>query len=310
VAANQTKPKPRVLINPAGTDIGSVNAILRGRAKQYHVAEFPGPLSIKSVVRGSGVWGTAEAERVVGPRNYLVLNAGRPYSITIDAREIVETFCLFFRAGFAEDVNRVESSAPAALLDEPVNSGKGQLSLEFFETLHPHDHIVTPLLRRMYEQVKAKSANDAWLEDQFYEVVKALLKVQASSQQHAKRISAKKMSTRVELYRRLLRGKDYMDSFLAGEVHLSQAASAACVSAYHFHRLFREVFRETPNQYLQRRRLAHARELLESSDRGVMDICLDVGFESSTSFSALFRRTFGCSPREYRSTLRKNSKIR
>jgi AraC family transcriptional regulator len=291
------------VINPTASHIGAANAILWGRARQYHVAEFPGPLSIKSVVRGSGVWGTAEAERVVDSGNYLVLNAGRPYSLTIDAREIVETFCLFFRAGFAEDVSRVESSAPAALLDGPADSG-GRAPLEFFETLHRHDAEVSPLLWRMRQRIAEKSAMDMWLEDQFFAVARAMLKVRGRSEKQAARIPAKKVSTRRELYRRLLRGKDYLDSFFAGEVQLQHAANAACVSPYHFHRLFHEVFRETPNQYLQRRRLERARELLKNTDRGVTEISLDVGFESSSSFSALFRRTFGYSPREYRAILK------
>ncbi len=85
---------------------------------------------------------------------------------------------------------------------------------------------------------------------------------------------------------------------------LAEVASEACLSPYHFHRLFCEVFRETPNQYLQRKRLANAQRLLERGDQSVTDICLEVGFESISSFSGLFRRSFGCSPREYR--LRKN----
>jgi AraC family transcriptional regulator len=305
VAANRTKPEPRVAINPTTSQVGAANAIIWGRAKQYHVAEFPGPLSIKSVVRGAGTWGTADAERIVDSSSYLVLNAGRPYTLTIDAREVVETFCLFFRAGFVEEVNLVESSAPAVLLDEPIDGENGRIPAEFFETLHAHDDVVSPVLQRMYARVRAKNASDEWLEEQFLEIARALLKVHGSSQRHAERIPAKKMSTRIELYRRLLRGKDYLDSFYHGEVQLHNAAAAACVSPYHFHRLFHEVFRETPNQYLRRRRLAQARELLKRTDRGVTEISLDVGFESSTSFSALFRRSFGCSPREYRATLRK-----
>jgi AraC-like DNA-binding protein len=302
VAANLTRSESRVLINPTGPQIGAANAIIWGRARQYHVAEFPGPLSIKSVVTGSGIWETAEAERVVDTGSYLVLNAGQPYSITIDAREIVETFCLFFRPGFVEDVNRVESGTAQLLLDEPKS---GSMSLQFFETLHAHDRAVSPLLREMYARVKAKCATDAWLEDRFFDMAKALRKVHGRTQLQARRVPAKKMSTRTELYRRLLRGKDYMDSFFAGEVQLRDAAGAACVSPYHFHRLFHEVFRETPNQYLQRRRLTQARELLKSSDLDVTEISLEIGFESSTSFSALFRRSLGCSPREYRARLRK-----
>jgi AraC family transcriptional regulator len=96
-----------------------------------------------------------------------------------------------------------------------------------------------------------------------------------------------------------------MDSFFEARVRLEQVAANACLSPYHFHRLFREVFRETPNHYLQRKRLAYARHMLDRGERSITDICLDVGFESVTSFSALFRRNFGVSPREYRSRNRR-----
>ena len=312
MAAKRIKAKAHVLLNPTGTQIGAANAIIWGRAKRYYVAGFPGPLSIKSVVRGLGVWGTAEAERVVDSGSYLVLNAARPYSLTIDAREIVETFCLFFRPGFVEDVHRVEDGDPVALLDEPfaaepveekstAANGNARLRVEFFETLHEHDALVSPLLKRMYARVSEGTATQEWLEDQFFAVARAMLKVRGRSEKQAARIPAKKLSTKRELYKRLLRGKDFLDSFHAEELQLNKVARTACVSPYHFHRLFREAFGETPNQYLQRRRLERARELLTSTERGVTEISLDVGFESSTSFSALFRRTFGYSPREYRS---------
>jgi AraC family transcriptional regulator len=303
--------KPGVLINPPPTEMGGANAIVRGRAKQYHVSEFPGPLSIKTVVRGSAVWGTREAERLVDRGSYLVLNAGQRYSLTVDARETVETFCLFFRNWYVEDAHRVESSDPAALLDAPLagaeanSNGNGDARAEFFETLHKHDALLSPLVRKMYLRVKEQNATQAWLEDQFFAVAKALRTVRADAHRQARRIPAKKLSTRVELYRRLLRGKDYLDSFFGRDLRLDKVASVACLSPYHFHRLFREVIGETPNQYLQRRRLANARELLSSTDCTVTEICLEVGFESMTSFSALFRRVYGCSPREFRSSQQK-----
>jgi len=241
----------------------------------------------------------------------LVLNAGQRYSLTVDAREMVETFCLFFRNGCIQDVHRVESGDPATLLDEPLfeagsnANGNGVAGAKFFETLHKHDALVSPLVRKIYLRLKEQNATQAWLEDQFFAVAKALLGVRADAYKQARRIPAKKVSTRVELYRRLLRGKDYLDSFFCGEMRLDKVASEACLSPYHFHRLFREVFGETPNQYLQRRRLANARDLLSSTERTVTEICLEVGFESLTSFSALFRRFYGCSPREFRSSQEK-----
>jgi AraC family transcriptional regulator len=301
------KTEPGVIINPPASLLGVRNAILWGKAKQHHIADFPGPLSIKTVVRGSALWGTDEAERLVDAGNYLILNSGRSYSLTIDSRETVETFCLFFRHGLVEDVSRVESAETLSLLDNPISGSQpanAKAPAEFFETLHAHDAIVSPLLKQMYARVASKTATHAWLEDQFFTAAMGLFKVHGEAHKRAAKIPAKKPATRVELYRRLLRGKDYLDSFLGGHVRLAEVASEACLSPYHFHRLFREVFRETPNQYLQRKRLANAQRLLEHGEQSVTDICLEVGFESITSFSSLFRRSFGCSPREYR--FRKN----
>ena len=304
----QRKPEPGVVINPPASWLGVRNAILRGKAKQHHVADFPGPVSIKTVVRGSAWWATSEAERLVDCSNYLILNSGRSYSLTIDSRETVETFCLFFRRGIVEDACRVESTDRTSLLDNPFFNSEGggyNAPVEFLETLHPLDSIVSPLLQKMVARVAKGSATQAWLEDQFLEAATALYKVRGEVDKRAAKIPAKRPSTRAELYRRLLRGKDYMDSFFGAQVHLAEVASEACLSPYHFHRLFREVFRQTPNQYLQRKRLANAQRLLERGEQSVTDICLEVGFESITSFSGLFRRSFGCSPREYR--FRKNN---
>jgi AraC family transcriptional regulator len=315
VRGDPKRSEPRVAINPPAAWLGARNAILWGKGKQYHVGNFCGPLSIKSVVRGSARWSTSEAERLVDETCYLVLNSKQNYSITIDSLATVETFCLFFRYGLVEDVSRVTQSGPTTLLDNPVPEASHALesaaradnsasssgtSVEFFETLHAHDAVVSPLIQQIYARLKNDTASDSWLEDQFLGVAGALCKLRREADKNAELIPAKKYSSRMELYRRLLRGKDYMDSFSGTPIHLGEVAENACLSPYHFHRLFREVFRETPNQYLQRKRLTNARRLLERGEQSVTDVCLEVGFESVTSFSGLFRRNFGCSPREYR----------
>lgn len=81
---------------------------------------------------------------------------------------------------------------------------------------------------------------------------------------------------------------------------LEAMARAACFSKFHFLRLFREAYGETPGRYLARVRLERARELLETTDRRVTDICLDVGYESLSSFTIAFRNRFGVPPQRYR----------
>jgi transcriptional regulator GlxA family with amidase domain len=100
--------------------------------------------------------------------------------------------------------------------------------------------------------------------------------------------------------RRLLRARDAMDRGYAQPLDIPTLARIACVSQAHFIRTFRSTFGETPNRYLQRRRVERAMFLLRSSDRSVTDICMDVGFSSLGTFSRVFREIVGEPPSVYR----------
>jgi hypothetical protein len=89
-------------INPPGRTLGTENAILSGYGTQYHVRDFEGCLSLKSVVQGSADWETDGRRFVVHQDCYLILNDRQHYTITIDSPKRVRTFCLFFERGFVE----------------------------------------------------------------------------------------------------------------------------------------------------------------------------------------------------------------
>ena len=92
----------------------------------------------------------------------------------------------------------------------------------------------------------------------------------------------------------------YIDEHLDQPLSVSELAQRAGLSHYHFIRLFRRHFFVTPHQYLMRKRLEKARELLADSTMSITDICFAVGFESVGSFSTLFHRDVGWSPSIYR----------
>ena len=107
-----------------------------------------------------------------------------------------------------------------------------------------------------------------------------------------------------ELLSRLERAREYIDDcFEDGDLDLERIAQQAFFSRYHFLRLFRKVYQKTPHQYLMRRRIEKAKQLLISGSRPVTDVCFDVGFQSLGSFSTLFRRMVGTSPLDYRTRI-------
>jgi AraC-like DNA-binding protein len=115
--------------------------------------------------------------------------------------------------------------------------------------------------------------------------------------------------TRPASYEALHRVRELIDAQYSQPLDLIGLARTANLSRYHFLRAFRAAFHMTPHEYLTRKRIERAKELLAKSDLPVTEICLEVGFESLGSFSTLFHRMVGWSPSIYRARtweMRKN----
>lgn len=94
--------------------------------------------------------------------------------------------------------------------------------------------------------------------------------------------------------------RELIDAQLDRPLDLDAMARAAHFSRFYFLRAFRKSFHETPHQYLTRKRIERAKELLAKSELTVTEICFAVGFESLGSFSTLFHKVTGWSPSIYR----------
>jgi AraC-like DNA-binding protein len=100
---------------------------------------------------------------------------------------------------------------------------------------------------------------------------------------------------------RLLRmAKDAMDRDWSSAIDLDAVAAHAGYSRYHFVRLFRAAYGETPGQYLSRRRIERAQELLRSANLTVTEVCMLVGFTSLGTFCTRFKQIVGVTPTEFR----------
>ena len=100
------------------------------------------------------------------------------------------------------------------------------------------------------------------------------------------------------LYRQIVRAKLFIDENFASAIDLDNIADEACFSKFHFCRLFRKIYGQTPHQYLTAVRIDKAVSLLESGS-SVKEACLAVGFDSISSFTGLFKRRIGMSPAEF-----------
>jgi AraC family transcriptional regulator len=98
---------------------------------------------------------------------------------------------------------------------------------------------------------------------------------------------------------------EYMEAYLAHDVSLAQLARIAGMSSYHFARLFRQSTGLPVHQYLTSLRLRRARELLVKSSLPLAEISREVGYESQSHFTAVFRKATGSTPKVFRSQYRR-----
>lgn len=99
----------------------------------------------------------------------------------------------------------------------------------------------------------------------------------------------------------------YIDSHFAEKIGMDTLIAVSELSETHICRLFRKYFGMRPMEYLNRKRIQRAKELLESSDLSVEDISHSCGFEFLSYFGKLFRRYEGLSPSEYRALSKSES---
>ena len=87
----------------------------------------------------------------------------------------------------------------------------------------------------------------------------------------------------------------YMENNLDGEISYEKAAQLACLSVYHFQRMFSYVAGVPLSEYLRRRRMTKAAFDLQNGGK-VLDVALRYGYESPTAFNRAFQTVHGVSP--------------
>jgi len=277
---------------PEGAKFSLDNVVLHARGRRHNVTDFAGPLSIKTVVNGSVGWTVGGREYMVDNTSFLVLGDDEKYSMDFDVPQIMETACVFFQTGFVEKMAQDATTPVTTSLDAPDRTAP---PLPYISRLHTDSDLA--IVRRVQTLARRCSAalQPSSFEEDFFLISNDLLGLYEQIRSRMARVPALKSSTREELFRRLETGREYIHGHADGPLSLEAVARAACLWRYHFHRVFAQVYEKTPHAYLTEIRLARAQSLLKRG-MAVVDVCVDIGFSSPSSFSRLFRIRYGVSP--------------
>lgn len=97
---------------------------------------------------------------------------------------------------------------------------------------------------------------------------------------------------------KLMLVKEYLDSYPAEDISLSQLAVIAGLSQYHFIRQFKKMFELAPHSYQIQARLKQAKALLKVGVKPVM-VATDCGFHDQSHLNRHFKKALGLTPSKY-----------
>ena len=99
---------------------------------------------------------------------------------------------------------------------------------------------------------------------------------------------------------KLNRVKEFVRANLDADLGLSDLASVADLSQFHFARSFRKSTGLTPQQFVMHERIERAKELLQSEDLPIVEVSLLTGFKNQSHFTSLFRKFTRLTPKIWR----------
>jgi len=120
-------------------------------------------------------------------------------------------------------------------------------------------------------------------------------------------VNAVKPDTRSFYARAVQAAIEHIAQHLDDALELKSLARMACLSPFHFHRVFRGMVGETPLEFARRLRLERAAWRLRDKQRAITEIAFDAGYETHEAFTRAFRACYSASPSGFR--LRKYPRI-
>lgn len=268
-------PDPR--FPTGGSPINHRNAVIHATTyNPYYYPAHTTPYLLVANLKNTGNYNMNGRPAAVDARFFYFLNAGDRLEIDFKRNEPLETMLVLF--------------------SEELVNGVAENYGSFHMPAIPLAYTTT--VTKYLHQLKSPHEKED-LEDILFGLLDEIWSFNTSGLAALHQLSVRRKSTSEEIYRRLFAAELFMRDNFCQPLTIDEIAREACLSKFHFLKLFKRRYGVSPRQYLTRLRLDHARNLLLSNKYEIAEVCLRVGFESHSSFTHLFKRVYGYPPSKF-----------
>lgn len=252
--------------------------------------------SIKYVIEGCEEYEVNGQHYSVEEGSYLLANRSCEGKVAFEAPSTVKGICIDLAPEVIAEV----------LAAHLTDSDYGDLELseffcgqQFLENLYQAEttQLGQELNRLGQLLLRSSSKQHDFSKEFYYHLAEQLLIDQLPVFENLQKLSYKKWATRKDSLRRLMQAKSFIEEHFEDKISIQEIAKEAMMSEYHFLRLFKQLYQQSPHQFLIQKRLENALNLLPKQTVG--EVALSTGFSSIHSFSKAFKKYYGQSPKAY-----------
>lgn len=280
---------------------GWPTVLLHVKTQQTYRQGIRGPFSLFYNLQGTSRIRVDGYSVAVRPGFFFLTNEDQTYDLEIP--DFAETFNIHFGEQLVSEVQTYLAQRLPYILDHPLF--ENERPLLFFNRIYPQSPAIRQLIGQIHYQSQINDLDPIWLEEKLYELLLCLLLLTHKDQLKIDQLPLHKQSTRAEVFKRLSLAVDLIYATYDQTITLEELAASAYFSKFHFLRLFKMAFGQSPYQFISAIRIAKAKEWLRYTDWPIHLIALNIGLENTSSFSRLFCQKTGIYPSEFRKQYRK-----
>ena len=227
------------------------------------------------------------------------LSASRQLHATgyIDSTQLTKSICIYISEATLAEAFTILSAGNKVEFDNHLD--------HYFQYPHFVDHLnyldnsdlslMLRRLRRNFSELKFEYFDEI-TEEWFYELAEKVIFFESRMCQALEGLDCVKYSTRKETFKRLYKGKKFIDEKFLSNPAIAEAAQFCGMSEFHFYRTFKQAFQMTPYKYMTKKRLEYSARLIRTTSSPLAVIAASCGFIDAFTFSKAFKRHYGYAP--------------
>jgi len=241
----------------------SSSKFILSKLDRYYNRVNDSPFSIKYVSTGVERYSIDNRVYKVKSNQYLLVNQNDGFDIELDSKEFTDGICIYPPENLINEVFEAKLRSSDELLNNDQSDSSRFNLTRMVSSLNSTSTGV--YLNQYLPQIIHKHKQNVAIDfSEFYmSLAECIVEDQLAIDGQLKNLKSTKKQTKEELYRRISLSKDHIHDNYKESLNIAELAELACLSKYHFLRSFKDLYAQTPYQYLLNIKLNKAKILLE-----------------------------------------------